>query len=227
MKETKTLIDYPPIEAGASNATAPALFDANARRSMAGVFLLTLFNCYQQGYIEVRALRAGARPRQEWFWIPPLHGNGFSSSLPPRQALAQIVDYAVALSDKEWSVYVGVLPRGREGKAHKNDIYQAGFAYADLDFKSVPEPDARVAVNEAGMVVHSGNGLHAYFAVRPVVTLTEETRVRFEDSLARLQEQFGADHTADVTRILRVPGTWNWKDPQRPRPVVLERCAGK
>ncbi len=73
-------------------------------------------------------------------------------------------------------------------------------------------------------VVHSGGGLHAYWhLVEPLDAVTE--RERAESLLRRLAAYFTSDvYVAEVARVLRVPGTLNYKAKYgEPRPVVLER----
>ncbi|OHD21340.1 MAG: hypothetical protein A2Y38_16515 [Spirochaetes bacterium GWB1_59_5] len=75
------------------------------------------------------------------------------------------------------------------------------------------------------MVVDSGNGIHAYF-------LLEETLARNEwDTLAMdfraVCDNFGLKYdpsrSSDMASILRPPGTFNLKNPDNPKPVVVKR----
>jgi hypothetical protein len=66
------------------------------------------------------------------------------------------------------------------------------------------------------MIVNSGSGLHGYWALWPAVSPDEA-----EAANRRLAKALGADpHCVDAARILRPPGTYNFKT-QPPRPVEL------
>lgn len=67
------------------------------------------------------------------------------------------------------------------------------------------------------VIVDSGHGLQVYW-VRRVATTAAET----EDFNKRLALAFGGDpKSTDLARILRVPGTLNLKNPDRPLPVQV------
>jgi hypothetical protein len=72
-------------------------------------------------------------------------------------------------------------------------------------------------------VISSGNGLHVYWLVDNPVT--QEHWLPTAVQLGQLTEALGlkADSscTTDVARILRVPGSLNFKDRANPRPVVI------
>ena len=71
-------------------------------------------------------------------------------------------------------------------------------------------------------VVHSGRGLHGYWLLRESIPLrAEDQRRRFAARLRALSTKLGGDPAvADVARVLRLPGSLNYKyDP--PRPVRL------
>ena len=69
------------------------------------------------------------------------------------------------------------------------------------------------------VLVASGGGLHAYWPLTSPVDVAVWKPVA--ERLKRLCEEraFAIDFgvTADVARVLRVPGTTNWKDPNNPR----------
>jgi len=84
------------------------------------------------------------------------------------------------------------------------------------------------------VVIGSGHGLHAWWLLdEPFVLHSHEDRNRaraitqrwyhLARNLASL-ENATLDPTHDLARVLRVPGTTNWKDPEHPCPVELLRC---
>jgi len=73
------------------------------------------------------------------------------------------------------------------------------------------------------MLVDSGNGLHVYWLLDEPAAVEDWKPVAEHLKRACIVKQLHADHaiTADVARILRVPGTFNCKDPDDPRPVKV------
>ncbi|HLK57242.1 MAG TPA: AAA family ATPase [Chthonomonadaceae bacterium] len=141
-------------------------------------------------------------------------------------------DYALAMCNG-YDVYMGVLPRIGEGKTQA-DVPYSHWLWADVDGGAEGVEGAKRLIEAAPldpptMAVCSGNGLHVYWRLdEPVSLETEEDRERFKQTLRRLAFTIGgiapgahSDSTsADPARILRVPGTLNWKG-ERPIPVQL------
>ncbi len=113
-------------------------------------------------------------------------------------------------------IYIGCAPRIRR-EGGRNAIERAHVLWVDCDSpKSIaalerfsPAPD---------MVIRSGSGRHAYWALWPPAPAAEVERAN-----RRLGYALGADLAAtDAARILRPPETINHKDDE-PRPVEVER----
>lgn len=118
------------------------------------------------------------------------------------------------------AAYLDIDIREATGKAHK----------APPESLPPSVEDAVLSITESGLpepsiLVHSGYGLHAYWCFNqelefgPSGALSQEGR-RFERLLVGLQERlrrhfktkgWHLDSVADATRILRVPGTLNYK----------------
>jgi hypothetical protein len=102
--------------------------------------------------------------------------------------------------------------------------HKAATSYKDLDEVNAALFDFanRVAL-PAPYIVQSGNGLHLYWLLAEHVS--RDTWQRLADGLrnACVKLDLKADHssTIDSVRVLRVPGTFNYKDPANPKPVVL------
>ncbi len=123
-------------------------------------------------------------------------------------------------------------------RVHEN-VQELAALWLDIDFKQgyADQKEAAVAVVEfckaskmppPSILVHSGNGLHVYW---PFDTyLTVERWQRLSDALKEACKTLGltADHsiTADAARVLRVPGSKNWKDPANPKPVRILYSSG-
>lgn len=114
------------------------------------------------------------------------------------------------------------------------NVDQLKALWFDIDFKD-GYPDAKSVVRALqefckavdmpapSILVHSGNGLHAYWP------FTEAVPVDRWHSLAQSLKNAAAAHglradlgcTADSCRVLRPPGTVNWKDPAKPKRVTV------
>ena len=106
---------------------------------------------------------------------------------------------------------------------------------ADLDVK----PTAYSSVDEAradiekmcvaiglplpSLYIGSGNGLHVYWRMVDPMTIDEWQLGSDKLKAAMQQHKIKADHgiTVDAARILRPPGTKNYKDPANPKDVVI------
>lgn len=186
-------------------------------------FLRHLFKPYQDGFIELRPLSK----------VKP-HANRTTYRLPhclrgeEGQALTQ---HIISLAIRGYDVYVGVCPRaapeGPGRKLGKDSIEQVGALWLDLDSK-VPGSSLDL-LNDCDIVVHTGNGWHGYkVAPTPMRVTSPKERTAVEAKVRSFANSIlpGTDNVANVDRILRVPGTLNWKDANNPKPVVLLKGGG-
>lgn len=117
-------------------------------------------------------------------------------------------------------VYVGVLPRvNPEGTSL---IPTGEWLWADLDDKVRPEIGWDNFILQRGipsptMKVFTGNGYHYYWRLQEPVDAT-----LVEQYVQRLAMEFGSDPVQNRRRLLRVPGTLNYKNwkPDTLPPVV-------
>lgn len=73
-------------------------------------------------------------------------------------------------------------------------------------------------------IVNSGNGLHFVWVLNEPIVFGATPNPNMDAAevvMTRLAEVFGGDNTSDATRVLRVPGSWNTKDPEKPKPVKV------
>lgn len=97
--------------------------------------------------------------------------------------------------------------------------------FADIDYKTTTELIANGAVAgfdlEASCIVESGGGLHAYWFLGEMLELPQQADLG-KALLRRLAITLGADlSAAEPVRILRVPGTMNYKyAPGRPVELI-------
>lgn len=131
-------------------------------------------------------------------------------------------------------VYFGVNPRIGNGGKKENVHYLSAF-HVELDYgktghkKDSPYQTYEDALNsiqsfnpEPTIVVHSGGGFHCYWVLSNPIKVCE-TGVEILESINKnLSKRLGGDPgTHDISRVLRVPGTFNFKIVDNPRPVSL------
>lgn len=160
--------------------------------------------------------------------------------------LQQMAEFALQLSGQKKNVYFGVGTTTRQlndyERPKNEDVSGISAFWVDIDIADTAHaadnlpPDVSAARNllphefDPSIVVHSGHGLHAYYLLREEWTLeTEEERQKATNILRKLQGAVRAkatvngwhlDAVSDLTRVLRVPGTWNLKIPDAP--VICE-----
>lgn len=154
------------------------------------------------GYVEVRAIKH-VRVRQWW-----------------ERDREAAVDLAMKLSDDGWDAYYGVLPRRIHGDGSTAAIPPfTRTLWADLDDKIHGDKSRTLMALvrfpvPPSVVVDSGHGYHAYWRLDSIVPFDQGKRI-----MVGLAEKLKGDHVYDAARILRLPGTVNYKDPQAPVPV--------
>lgn len=153
------------------------------------------------GFVEIRSIRDG-KVRQWWE--------------QDRQAAS---DLAIQQSDLGWDAYYGVLPRTDRAGDSEHIAPRASVLWADLDAKIVgTKQNALMSLVRAdippSVVVDSGHGYHAYWKLtQPVEWRTAHM------AMVGIAQSLRGDHVYDQARILRIPGTTNWKDPDHPAQV--------
>ncbi len=146
--------------------------------------------------------------RSEWFSLDKLEN---------------MARHAIKISAEGRETYFGVTTR-KQRRGDKNSVAMIPGLFCDLDFSAFeaggidalerldrfkPQPTA---------VVHTGGGLHCYWRLKTPLLPTPQT----QGMVKALVRELGADPAAtDLSRVLRVPGTWSWK---RDAPVKLLRC---
>jgi hypothetical protein len=126
-----------------------------------------------------------------------------------------------------YNIYFGILPRlGQKGKAE--NVPWADMLWADVDAKHFKggkeeawESIHKEGMSKPGMVVDTGHGYHLYWHLSGYYLLeTEEDRLKFGGYLKGIAKHIGGDTVHDVSRLLRVAYTINWKDEHNP--VIAE-----
>ena len=154
-----------------------------------------------QGFIEIRAIKDG-KVRQWW-----------------EEDRGKASDLALELSDLGWDAYYGVLPRKEMSGDATAVVPFTRTLWADLDAKvHMTKRQALMALVNfdipPSVVVDSGHGYHAYWRLGDLILFDEA-----KPMMVGLARMLRGDHVYDRPRILRIPGTTNWKDPAEPMPV--------
>jgi putative DNA primase/helicase len=144
------------------------------------------------------------------------------------------VEAAYKVCQNGFEVYVGVNPRVGQAGNKENVRYLAAF-HAEVDFgqtghKKKPEynteQDALSAITAfeipPTLVNHSGGGFHCYWVLNEPADVSEMGLDALEGVNRTILHKIKADGgTHHINRILRVPGTFNFKIPGNPRPVKI------
>ena len=98
------------------------------------------------------------------------------------------------------------------GKPYKSYIDATAALGQFCASTNLPKPTA----------ITSGNGVHAYWTLDEAITRAEWEPVAEQFKLITEAKNLHADpsRTADIASILRIPGTFNFKNPQDPKLVV-------
>ncbi len=130
--------------------------------------------------------------------------------------------------------------KGKSVLRVRDNVNELKALWFDIDFKGgLSDPTQVVAAlrefsNSTGVpapsiLVHSGNGIHAYW---PFTTAVPYERWQ---AMANKFKELASEHglpadlvcTADACRVLRPPGTRNFKDENIPKPVYFLYTGGK
>jgi hypothetical protein len=122
--------------------------------------------------------------------------------------------------------------RGIPGLWLDIDIQDGSTSHAAQNLpKSIEQAlEILTCVPDPTCVVDSGHGLHVYWLFEQVHFVSPTNHYEYERSLEHFQRKIIAhanklgyhlDSTYDITRVLRLPGTVNYKDPTNPKPVEI------
>jgi len=144
------------------------------------------------------------------------------------------VNDAYKLCQQGLDVYVGVNPRVGS-RSQKSNIHWIAAFHAEIDYgttghKKESEYDnyedalAGIMAYEIQPTVinHSGGGFHCYWVLNDPPKISEISIKAIENVNKALTVKLKGDvGTQNINRVLRVPGTFNFKIPQNPRPVTV------
>ena len=165
----------------------------------------------------------------------------------------QAAVYVQRINNQQQNIYFGTNLQGEvklQGRGKANDSIGTVCFYTDVDMECLSahtkcdlpksEADAYSILKGFGwdpsLVVNSGYGLHVYWIFKePWIFRDDADRERCERLLIRLQatireranqKGWTLDYTHDLSRILRVPDTWNIKVRDNPVEVKVIESNG-
>ena len=174
---------------------------------------------------------------------------------PSRHTLWFPVTDPIPDLDLAQNCYLGLGIRRRRldsggGRGRTNDIIGIPGLWLDLDYQSPgahktrhplpPNEDAALSLLDAApynpsLIVHSGHGLQVYWLFKELAGFeTKDDREVFSRLCRGWQQLFQqagrdrgwhVDSTADLARVLRIPGTYNLKTDE-PREVIVREASG-
>jgi putative DNA primase/helicase len=168
------------------------------------------------GDIEIRTFPKGQAPEQFFF-----------------KSESEAAQTAYQLCNAGIDVYFGVNPRtGGAGK--KENIQYLSAFHTEVDYgkdghrkKEIHQTydEALAAISAFKMkptiLNHSGGGFHCYWVLNTPVKIAEMGIATLEGVNRALLRHLGGDSgTQNIDRVLRVPGTFNFKLPENPREVA-------
>lgn len=117
------------------------------------------------------------------------------------------IDHALSIGNED--VYFGVNPRVRQSGTNEDTPLVYNIV-ADLDFKGYIQADRDQQLERFPLkptaVVNSGGGYHVYWSLKEPMDADEAKSL-----MKRLHQYLDGDPVSDPARILRVPGTFNYK----------------
>ncbi|MCH9031215.1 MAG: AAA family ATPase [candidate division Zixibacteria bacterium] len=183
-----------------------------SNRDSLGEFLEVLFPELRGGFVEVRCIS---------------EEQAYSTFFNDLNELENWYDKTLRI-EQSVDIYFGVCPRS-ERQGSKDAIRQVSCLWADVDAKDFNggKDEALRRIHEfhinPAVIVDSGNGYHVYWRLKEPESIgSVEDQQKLESYLKALATALNADPSAaELARILRLPGTFNYKDPVKPLPVRI------
>lgn len=165
-------------------------------------------------------------------WTTPTKASSFF----PVAKLDEAARAAAEIDSRKHNVYFGTALRELvpdSGRGGQTDVFCLPGFWLDVDIRGAhhADPDLPASIDEAARVidgfafdptlaVDSGYGLHLwwlfdkpYIWERPKFERPRRLSKRFQETLRGLfhERHYACDDTSDLARVLRPPGTHNWK----------------
>jgi hypothetical protein len=140
--------------------------------------------------------------------------------------------------ERDCNYWIGVSLRKSDKGGKKVDCFALTALYSDVDYgqdghrkknKWQTKGEALAAIQafplRPSILIHSGGGFQPYWLLKEPVGLENGNYAQIEAIMKGLNLALGGDvGTQDISRILRLPGTFNMKLAGTPRPVEIVWC---
>lgn len=156
-----------------------------------------------EGYIEFRLIGQAGLEDQRFVAVEDLNDPLLASLIEKGQ-------------QEDLNVYFGVATRKSKPGTEEN-VYNVPGLWVDIDPKHATYEKAMQVVTQLptppSYTISSGNGIHAYFRFNEPFVVNDAKDLKFIKELStKLHIYTNADHTHDLSRMLRVPNSLNVKD---------------
>ncbi len=178
-------------------------------------FFTLIFGGSAEGYIEIRVLSQERKIIRRDFYL----------TTELQRLLSDITNQDSVLF-KNSNVYFGVCPR-REKKGKEENVARVTCLWIDIDCVNEKEREQKLNSLEQfdrppSIIVDSGHGFHGYWLLeKPHEIRNKGDLLRLKGYVKGLTQALGGDSSFDLSRVLRVPGTQNTKNPRNPLPVKV------
>lgn len=163
-----------------------------------------------------------------------------------RDHFAELADYAISQAEAGNEIHFGPFLRKEDLGSIRSDssnLLMSNCLWVDIDCpdKGIPAEQRLAKAKELldkfleilelynltpSWIICSGNGYHVYFRIGQIL-LAEHALDLFNQAQTALVQAAKADMQAkDPTRLLRLPFTFNYKDRDNPKTVIIERSNG-
>jgi putative DNA primase/helicase len=139
---------------------------------------------------------------------------------------------------------LGLLNKRPEKRGKEDDVMGIAALWMDIDFAGNAHKKGKLPSSleecldfletfplKPTVIINSGNGLHVYWVFNEIWYfdgVDERKKARrlsdkFQNTLIQMAKEKGwdLDKTSDLVRLLRVPGTYNYKNPNDPKLVKI------
>jgi putative DNA primase/helicase len=195
-----------------------AIFDANAAGQTCGTIIIAEklqrgfrhYACENITEAASEAKRINAASRDAYFAPAPFKDFDRTATKGNRVGPKAI---------GTWSLWLDIDVGDKKAEEHKGYTTQRAALLALQSFC------AKTGLPLPTVVVSSGYGLHVYWTVSEFVPAARWRQMASNLKALASCHGFLADpsRTADIASVLRVPGTFNYKDRANPRPVLVLR----
>lgn len=165
-----------------------------------------------------------------------------------KDQIPEMVAYGIECG-KTLNTYLNINPRiaamDTYHRGKSKDVYEVVTIHVDFDIKGPAHVEKRLPESEKeildylaelphppSFIIRSGNGIHAYWILKQPYRIRDGTDRAYIESILYGFEAYAIklaydnhgwvfDHVADLARMLRLPGTTNFKTEDRPQCEIV------